>query len=198
MSIQPFSFAADRRSGQTFYHFSERVSGDTDRRGFSQQDSLIWALGKIYQSKFDQIPIDFRNSLVDTLVSYVSLPHHNLLMLAAANYVLYFMRVGNGFLNINPDYFASPQCESPSDQCISNSPSIISCKQQINSMLDPSYKDMFDYYYNNMETYLMADMTTKKPEEMPQARALYKITFLRYIIFIQNSLQNAMNQTVVL
>jgi hypothetical protein len=189
---QPLSFLVDRRSSNTtFYHFSERSSGESDRTGFSQQDSLVWELRKVYQSKFPNISEQFRNVLVNTLVSYVPLTHQNLTMLAAANFIIYDMKAKGLVLSFIPSGFASPMCESPQQNCISDSPSVVSCKQQSNSGLDQTNKNTFDAYFNFVAPFIMSDISTKTAEEMIQIRALHKITLLRYIIFVQDHLNAA-------
>ena len=100
MVMHELSFAPDRRSVQTtFYHFSERPSGEFDRRGFSQHDSLAWAIDKIYQTKFAGIPKDFRDTLVNILVTEVPLEHRNLTFLATANFIVYHMRLSRSELD---------------------------------------------------------------------------------------------------
>ena len=189
---QQLSFSIDRRSSTTtFYHFSERSSGESDKTGFSQQDSLIWALSKVYQSKFPNISEQFRNVLVDTLVSYVPLTHQNLTMLAAANFIIYDMRAKGLSIGITPSSFASPMCESPQQNCISDSPSIVNCKQQSNSGLDQSSKNTFDAYFNFVAPFIMSDVSAKTAEEMIPIRANHKITLLRYIILVQTHLDTA-------
>lgn len=94
MSFQELSFAPDRRSVQTtYYHFTERPSGEYDRRGFSPQDSLTWSLSKIYETKFPQVSKHLRDILVNILVSEVPLAHKNLTLLATANLIVYYMRL---------------------------------------------------------------------------------------------------------
>lgn len=193
MAFPQLSFTPDRRSVQTtFYHFSERASGDAGGRGFSQQDSLIWALGKIYQSKFANMDEKFRNTLVEILVTSVPLPHRNLTMLAAANFVIYHMRNNRITLDLNPEHYATPNCNSPQQPCVTNSPVETACKQEANSRLNPQSRMAFEAYYNYVESYIMSDVSNKKVEEISQMRAHYKVTLLRYIDFIQNNLERVM------
>lgn len=197
MAFPQLSFAPDRRSVQTtFYHFSERTSGDADKRGFSQQDSLIWALSKIYQSKFANISEHLRNTLVDILVTYVPLPHRNLTILAAANFIVYHMKTHGISMDFNPSNYATPTCDSPQQPCITTSPVVVSCKQEANSRLNPQNRTNFEHYYNYVEPYIISDVSGKKPEEILQMRAHYKITLLRYIIFIWNSLESVMTPVI--
>lgn len=103
---QELAFAPDRRSVQsTFYHFSERPSGFYDRKGFSQQDSLVFALDRIYQNKFEGLTLPYRKILIDILIDEVPLEHHNLTMLALANYIVYSLRSRK--LELTPEYFRS-------------------------------------------------------------------------------------------
>lgn len=104
MTMQELTFAPDRRSVQTtFYHFSDRPSGEFDRRGFSQHDSLAWAIDKIYQTKFMNLSKEYRSALVNILITEVPLEHRNLTFLATANFIVYHMRVtGTEF---NPQSF---------------------------------------------------------------------------------------------
>lgn len=106
--MQELTFAPDRRSVQaTFYHFSDRPSGLSDKRGFSHHDSLIWAIDKIYQTKFSNLPPSYRKVLVDILTSEVPLDHRNLTLLAIANYIVYNLRLTKTTLNpqIFEEYF---------------------------------------------------------------------------------------------
>jgi hypothetical protein len=193
MYQQPLSFGADRRTVQTtFYHFNDRIPGDSDKYGFSQQESLNYALGKIYENKFPDISPQFRSTLVDILTKYVPLPHHNLSMLAAAQYVIYYMRTYGHNLDVNPEHYAAPVCDSPPQPCISGTPNIVSCKQNTVSVLDPTNRNIFEQYFNYVAPFIMSDVTEQNAVEK---RALYKITMLRYIIFIQNCLANATNST---
>lgn len=91
-----FSFAPDRRSvqGATF-HYGNQPSGESGQRGYSQQDSIVFKLDKIYQTKFSTVPQNLRRTLIDILVPSVPLAHRNLDMLAAANYIIYHMRLNN-------------------------------------------------------------------------------------------------------
>ena len=189
---QQLSFGIDRRSSTTtFYHFSERSSGEADKTGFSQQDSLIWALSKVYRDKFPNISEQFRNVLVDTLVSYVPLTHQNLTMLAAANFVINDMRTRGLALEITPSSFTSPMCESPQQNCVSDSPNVVNCKQQSNAGLDQTNHNIFSAYFNFVAPFIMSDVGVKTEKEMILIRANHKITLLRYIIFVQNHLNNA-------
>jgi hypothetical protein len=169
MAYQQLSFAPDRRSIQTtFYHFNERPSGDVDRRGFSQQDSLTYALDKIYQSKFADISQQFRNTLVGILVPDVPLAHQNLVMLAAANFIVFDMRQRRIPFNIDPaTYNGGP----------------------INSM-DQSN---FEAYFRRVESAIMPELTGKSPEEIALIRAKFKATLLRYIIYVMNNTNNIAN-----
>lgn len=188
MSFQELSFAPDRRSVQTtFYHFSERSSGESEKRGFSQQDSLIWALNKIYQSKFANISEQFRNILVEILVANVPLAHHNLTMLAAANFIIYHMRSNGLSLNIDSNVYTSP-CDPPQAPCVSTNPGVISCKQTVNAQVDQRSKNTFDAYFNYVAPFIMSDVSGKKPEEIAMIRAQHKITLLRYLIFVQDNI----------
>lgn len=106
MTDQPFLFTADRRSIQgTTFHFSERPSGDLTGRGFSQQDNLSWSLDKIYQSKFTWINPQLRSLLVSILVSEVPLTHHNLTLLATANWIVYDMKNRYQVNEMTPELF---------------------------------------------------------------------------------------------
>jgi len=146
--MEELSFAPDRRSVQTtFYHFSDRPSGEFDRRGFSQHDSLAWAIDKIYQTKFFNISKEYRDTLVSILISEVPLDHRNLTFLATANFIVYHMRITR--TNLNPK--------------------------------------TFEDYFNFVASSLMSDVVGKKPNEIQQIRANFKVTLLRYIIYVQNN-----------
>lgn len=163
MAYPELSFAPDRRSVQaTFYHFSERPSGDPDRRGFSQQDSLIYALDKIYQSKFTNIPPQLRNTLVNILVTEVPLAHNNPTILAAANFIVYHMRLNQITIRTTGTEF------------------------------DPRERQIFDSYFNYVAQFLITDVSGKTPGEIQKIRANFKITLLRYVIFIINNTTNYM------
>lgn len=98
--LQELSFAPDRRSIQNnFYHFSERPSGDSDTRGFSQHDSLTGRLDKIYRDYFTHMEPPVRRTLVDILVREVPLNHKNFKTLAAAMFTHYFMAARGEQLN---------------------------------------------------------------------------------------------------
>ena len=101
---EELSFAPDRRSVQaTFYHFSDRPSGLSDSRNFSQHDTLIIALDKIYQTKFKDLLPEHRRILVSILTSEVPLDHRNLTFLAIANYIVYNIRATRR--EFTPDIF---------------------------------------------------------------------------------------------
>lgn len=90
------SFGPDRRTlQQTYFHFSERPTGAAGRQNFSQHDTLVISLDKIYQNKFPEIAREVRSILIDILVSDVPLAHHNLTLLAAANVIVYQIRNNN-------------------------------------------------------------------------------------------------------
>lgn len=185
--MQPLSFNVDRRNTQTtFYHFSDRVND------YSQQYSPVWELAKVYQSKFPNISEQFRNILVDTLVTYVPLNHQNLTMLAAANFIIYDMRTKGISLDVLSSNYSSPMCEPSQESCITDNPNVINCKQQVNAVLDQTNKNTFDAYFNFVSAFIMPDVGLKSPEEMISIRAMYKITLLRYIIFVQSHLNKAM------
>jgi hypothetical protein len=193
MSLQHLSFNADHRSVQsTFYHFNEHTSG-SNKRNFSQQDTLVIALTNVYETKFSNVSKEFRNVLVEILVSNVPLEHNNLTMLAAANYIIYNLRNNGINLNLDSTSFASPQCDSPQQYCITDSPSVVECKEKANSKLDPNNRNVFEFYFNYVEPFIMPDVSGKKPEEVDQLRALNKITLLRYIIYVQNNLPKIQN-----
>ena len=173
MSFQELSFAPDRRSVQaTFYHFSERPSGDSDRRGFSQQDSLIWALDKIYQSKFGGIQPPMRALLVNILISEVPLSHHNLTMLAAANFIVFHMRLHGQQIMTDPISFPGTEGE-----------------------MEQQNRQIFERYFNSVESIIISDVNGLTPDQINLQRANYKVTLLRYIIYIQNNTTNYMNRT---
>ena len=91
--MSQLSFAPDRRSLQTtYYHFNDRSSGEFDKRGFTQLDTLIIALDKIYTTKFPNMNKDQVKNLVNILVTEVPISHHNLTFLAAANQIVQYMR----------------------------------------------------------------------------------------------------------
>lgn len=170
MAYQQLSFAPDRRSVQTtFYHFSERPSGDSDQRGFSQQDSLIYALDKIYQSKFTDISQQFRNTLVGILVADVPLAHHNLTILAAANYIVFHMRQYRISFNIDPNNY-------------------------VGGAVDPQDQRNFEAYFRHVESAIMPDVTDKSPDSIAIIRAKFKATLLRYIIYVMNNTNNIFAQ----
>lgn len=172
MSYQQLSFAPDRRSVQTtFYHFSERSSGSFDKHGFSQQDSLIWALDKIYQSKFTNISQQFRSVLVNILVTQVPLLHQNLTMLAAANLIVYDMRTKQIQIDITQSNFTTGQTASPRNLQI------------------------FEAYFNYVAPFIMPDLNGKNPEEILLIRANFKVTLLRYIIYVQEHTVNFLIRT---
>lgn len=193
MSFKGLSFRPDRRSVQTtFYHFSERPSGDLGRRGFSQQDALEWALANVYKNRFTHMSENLRNFLVNMLVSAVPLAHHNLVMLAAAGLISYELRNRRIPLNLNPETFAN-QCE-PGTQCISSDPRVISCKQNVASQMDAQNRATFEALYNYVAGFIATDAMNKTPEEIEKARALQKITLLRYIIFVYLSTEKYMSR----
>lgn len=108
MTDEPFLFTADRRGIQgTTFHFSERPSGDSSGRGFSQQDNLSWSLDKIYQSKFTFVNPQLRSILVAILVAEVPLTHRNLTLLATANWIVYYTRYVDRLPEITPERFAT-------------------------------------------------------------------------------------------
>jgi hypothetical protein len=190
MSRHELSFAPDRRSVQTtFFHFSERPSGEADKRGFSQQDAQVWALEKIYQSKFVNISQQLRNILVNTIVTEIPLAHNNLTMLAAAEFIVYHMRSNRITLNTDPSTFTN-QCDQTG--CLSIDSAVVSCKQSANEQVNAQNRITFEAYFNFVAAFIMPDVTGKKPEEILTIRASHKITLLRYIRFIQNSTTNYM------
>ena len=146
MAFQEFSFAPDRRSVQgQIIHFSERPSRESGGRGFSQQDSLTWAIDKIYQ-RFTGIDPQTRRGLVATLVADVPLAHRNLVMLAAANYIVYHMRAFHRVNEMTPE--------------------------------------LYQGYFNWASQFIMGDATGKTPEEQVLMRANFKVTLLRYILYV--------------
>jgi hypothetical protein len=110
-------------------------------------------------------------------------------MLAVANFVVYHMATNGVSMDFNPDHYATPNCESPQQYCLTNSPAITNCIQNTNLILDPQNRNNFDSYFNHVAKYITMDVTGKTPEEILIMRANYKITLLRYIIFIQSSLK---------
>ena len=172
MIFPELSFAPDRRSVQTtFYHFSERSSGDEDKRSFSQHDSLVWALDKIYQSKFTNISQSLRNTLVNILVSEIPLVHHNLTMLAAANYIVYYMRSSKlAPLETDPSKFTGG--------------------------MNDHNRQVFEAFFDFVAPFIITDVSGKTPEEILIVRAEFKVTLLRYIIFVQENTKNFMEEKV--
>lgn len=104
---QDLSFAPDRRSiqGMTF-HFSERPSGASGARGYSQQDQLTYALERVYRDRFPDLERGSREVLLQLLVNNVPLAHHNLLFLATAMLIVYDMRL-KGMSELTPEAFTS-------------------------------------------------------------------------------------------
>ena len=196
MAYPQLSFAPDRRSVQsTFYHFNERGSGEPDRHGFSHQDSLIYNLNKVYETKFANISHEYRRTLVEMIVANVSLDHNNLTMLAAATYIVYHMISRGIYLNVDSNNYASPQCDSPQQYCITDSSPVVACKIEANSRIDQGNRLLFESYYNFIEPFIMSDLSGKNPDEISQIRIQYKITLLRYIILMQDKLRSSMIST---
>ena len=186
---QELSFAPDRRSIRTtLYHF-----GEPDRRGSSDQESLIWSLDKIYQSRFN-ISQQLRHTLVNLLASEVPMVHFNLPILAAANFIVYHMRSNAiNLYNFNPNSYENT-CQS-NVECRPSDPMAIRCAQIENAQMDPHDREKFDRYFNFVEPFIMPDVTGKTNEDISIIRGNYKITLLRYIIYVQQNTTNFMTGT---
>lgn len=104
--MERLSFAPDRRSLQTtYYHFNDRAFGDFDRKGLSQIDTLTIELEKIYDKKFPGMSSDQIKNLTNILVTNVPISHHNLTFLAAANYIVQYMRYSDNTDVLTPELF---------------------------------------------------------------------------------------------
>lgn len=194
-----FSFAPDRRSLQTsFYHFSERDVGEPSRIGFTQQDSLAWQLDKLYQSKFTNIPQQLRTTLVSILSSEISLVRKDLSMLAAAAYIVYDMRNKGLSMLFDTSLFQSSTDVNVQNTCLSLDANTLQNKlaESVNTTDQRKIqsKQIFDSYFNYVAPFIMSDMSSLSQEEILAKRANYKITLLRYIIYVEQNTTGYVNR----
>jgi hypothetical protein len=82
------------RKGPVFYHFSYR-DNQPERRGFTRQDSLNAALGRIFETDFRDQPRDVRDRVISIILNEFEVEHKNLVMLIAATLSAYYMKSHN-------------------------------------------------------------------------------------------------------
>ena len=140
----------------------------------------------MYFFRFADVSDQYRNTLVEIIVSYIPLQHHNLLMIAAATFIVYHTKINGINLDFNPENYAAPSCESP---CSSGSPT---CIQEANSKLASQNRDNFESYYRYVEPFIISNVGGKNAD-IVQMKVNFKLTLMRYIIFVQNYLKNVMS-----
>jgi hypothetical protein len=102
MEFPQLSVAPEVRRGTNVYHFSYR-DAQPERRGFSRQDTLTFALRRLFESDLPNVAQDMRDQVINIIVNELDVEHKNLLTLCVATTIVYHMRLQKA--QLTPDLF---------------------------------------------------------------------------------------------